>query len=114
MLQSLRIFEANPVRGISRFRSLPFGRSAHTASAGLPVVVGVALSIFMAQSGLSQTHEEPAPSDPVQYTALLLEPPTQNVRAFSRVTLGGGRELEYLGTFCATAKYKKSSSFTRA
>ena len=26
--------------------------------------------------------------------------------------MGGGRELQYLGTFCANAKYKKSSKFT--
>jgi DNA-binding beta-propeller fold protein YncE len=45
---------------------------------------------------------------------LRLEPPTQNIRAFPKVSLGGDRKLEYLGTFCANTKYKKSSKFTRA
>jgi DNA-binding beta-propeller fold protein YncE len=100
--------------GILRFRSLLFGGSARTASAGLRIVVGLALSVLMIQSALSQTRAAPAPSATGLYTSLLLEPPTQNVQASSRVSLGGDRQLEYLGTFCATAKYKRSSKFTRA
>jgi hypothetical protein len=36
---------------------------------------------------------------------LRLKPPTQNIRAFPHVSLGGDRKLEYLGTFCADANY---------
>jgi hypothetical protein len=41
---------------------------------------------------------------------LRLEPPTQNVRAFPQMSLGGDRKLEYLGTFCSNAEYKSSKS----
>ena len=94
---------------ISRFRILLFGRSAGTASAELRVVIGLALSVLMTQPALGQTREEPAPSATGSYASLRLDPPTQNVRAFPRVSLGDARQLEYLGTFCATAQYKKSS-----
>src|ERR1035437_2812014 len=113
MLQSLCVLEAKPMRGISRLRSLLFGRTAHPAWAELRIVVGLALSVLLTQFALSQTREEPAPSATGRYGSLLLEPPPQNVGAFSRASLGGGRELEYLGTFCATAQYKKSSKFAR-
>ena len=102
------------MRGISRLRSLLFGRTAHTAWAEVRIVVGLALSVLMTHSALGQTREEPAPSATGLYGSLLLEPSAQNVGAFSRASLGGGRELEYLGTFCATAQYKKSSKFARA
>jgi len=102
------------MRGISRFRSLLFGRSARPASTELRIVAGLALSVLMTQLALSQTREEPAPSATGRYGSLLLEPPAQSVGAFSRANLGGGRELEYLGTFCATAQYKKSTKLTRA
>ena len=93
---------------------LLFLTSSRVVTAALAIAVAFALSVLMTQSALSQTREEPAPSATGPSASLLLEPPAQNVRAFSRVSLGGGRELEYLGTFCATAKYKKSSKFTRA
>ena len=89
------------MRGIWRFRSLLFGRSARTARAELPIVVGLALSVLMVQSALGQARGEPAPSATGLYGSLLLEPPAQNVGAFSPASLGGGSELEYLGTFCA-------------
>ena len=68
----------------------------------------------MIQSALGQAREEPAPSATGPYGSLLLEPAPQNIGAFSRASLGGGSELEYLGTFCATAQYKKSSKLTHA
>lgn len=102
------------MRGIWRFRSLLFGRSARTARAELPIVVGLALSVLMVQSALGQARGEPAPSATGLYGSLLLEPPAQNVGAFSPASLGGGSELEYLGTFCANAQYKKSSKLTHA
>jgi len=102
------------MRGIWCFRHSLFGRSARTARAELQIVAGLGLSVLMAQSALSQTREEPAPSATGLYASLPLEPPTQNVRAFPRVSLGDARQVKYLGTFCADAKYKKSSKFTRA
>jgi DNA-binding beta-propeller fold protein YncE len=57
-----------------------------------------------------ERHEGAAPSATGAYGALHLEPPTQNVRAFPQVSLGGERKLEYLGTFCANAEYKSSKS----
>jgi DNA-binding beta-propeller fold protein YncE len=99
---------------ISRFRTLLFGRSARPARGELRIAVGLALSVLMTQSSLSQTREEPAPSATGLYGSLLLEPPTQSVGAFSRASLGGGGKLEYLGTFCANAQYKKSSKLTQA
>jgi DNA-binding beta-propeller fold protein YncE len=57
----------------------------------------------------SKTPEEAATSAVGAYGSLRLEPPTQNVRAFPQVSLGGDRKLKYLGTFCANAKYKMSS-----
>ena len=97
-----------------RFCSLPFHTSTRTIRAELRTAVGLALLVLMIQSTLSETREKSAPSATVPYASLLLEPATQEVRAFPRVNLGGGRELEYLGTFCANAKYKKSSKFARA
>jgi DNA-binding beta-propeller fold protein YncE len=97
-----------------QFCRLLFRTSARPARAELRIVVGLALLVLMIQSAFSQTREEAAPSATGLYASLRLEPPTQNIRAFPRVSLGGGRELEYLGTFCANAKYKKSSKFNRA
>ena len=94
-----------------QFCRLFFRTGVRTARVELRIVVGLALLVFMTQSLFSQTREESATG---LYAPLLLEPPAQNVRAFPRVSLGAGRELEYLGTFCANAKYKKSSKFTRA
>jgi DNA-binding beta-propeller fold protein YncE len=68
----------------------------------------------MTHYALGQTREEAVPSVTGRDGLLLLEPPAQNVGAFSRASLGDGLELEYLGTFCATAQYKKPSKFGRA
>jgi len=97
-----------------RFCRFFFRTDWRTLKAELRIVVGIALLAVWTQSTFSETAEEAAPSATELYTSLRLEPPTQNVRAFPRVGLGGGRELEYLGTFCANAKYKKSSKFARA
>jgi len=91
-----------------------FRTSARTAKVGLWIAVSLVLVVLMAQSAFSETGEESVPSVTGLYTPLRLEPPAENVRAFPRVSLGGGRELEYLGTFCANAKYRKSTKFTRA
>jgi sugar lactone lactonase YvrE len=96
-----------------RLCSLLFRISARTARAELRILVGLALLVLLAQSALSQIREQVAPFPAGLSASLRLEPPTQNVRAFPRVSLGSGRELEYLGTFCADAKYKKSSKFNR-
>ncbi len=95
-----------------RFYRLFFRTGARTAKTELPIVVGLAL-VFAAQSMLSETAEEAASSAIGAYGSLLLEPPTQNVRAFPQINLGGDRKLEYLGTFCGNAKYEKLSKFTR-
>jgi sugar lactone lactonase YvrE len=92
---------------------LLFSISAHTARTDLRIVLGLALLVLMIPSMSSEPREESVPSTASLYTSLRLEPPSQNVRAFPRVSLGGGRELEYLGTFCANATYKKSSKFSR-
>jgi DNA-binding beta-propeller fold protein YncE len=46
--------------------------------------------------------------------SLFVEPPVQQVRAFPRISLAGGADLQYLGTFCANAKYKKATKFNLA
>ena len=97
--------------GKQQFCKFPFRTGARTATAELRIVVGLAMLALMPQSAFNQTHEGSVAG---VHTLSRLEPPTQNVRAFPRVSLGVGRELEYLGTFCANAKYKKPSKFTRA
>src|ERR1035437_4723609 len=107
-------FVDTPRRGISRFRRLLFCRSASAPRVELRSLVGLALLVLVSQSALSQTREELAPSAMGVTASLRLEPPTKNIRAFPQVSLGGGRELEYMGTFCANSKYKKSSKSTCA
>src|ERR1039458_3519359 len=107
-------FVDTPRRDISRFRRLLFCRSASAPRAELWIIVGLALSVLVSQPALSQTREELALSATGVSASLRLEPPTKNSRAFPQVSLGGGRELEYLGTFCANSKYKKSSKSTCA
>jgi len=107
-------FVDTPRRGISRFRRLLFFRSASAPRVALRILVGLALLILVSQTALGQTREELAPSAMGVSASLRLEPPTKNIRAFPQVSLGGGRELEYLGTFCANSKYKKSSKSTCA
>jgi len=96
------------------FCSSLFPINARAARVELRIALGLALLVAMTQSALSETGEESAPSPPGLYMPLSLEAPTQHVRAFPRLSLGSGRNLEYLGTFCANAKYKKSTKFTRA
>ena len=100
--------------GKQQFCRFLFRSNARTAKVGLRIAVGLALLVPMAQSVFSETGEEAAPSVAGLYTPWRLEPPAENVRAFPRVILGGGRELDYLGTFCANAKYRKSTKFARA
>ncbi|HLN30270.1 MAG TPA: 6-bladed beta-propeller [Gemmataceae bacterium] len=88
--------------------------SARTTRPELRMAVGLALLVLVTQSAFSETPEEAASVSIGTYGSLRLQPPTQNVRAFPRASLGAGRELEYLGTFSADAKYKKSSKFARA
>ncbi len=88
-------------------------RTAPATRVELRILLDLALFVVTAQSVFSQTAEQTAPPHTSISTWLRLEPPTQNVRAFPRVSLGSGRELDYLGTFCADAKYKKSSKFNR-
>ncbi len=95
-----------------QFCRLFFYTSNRTARVEPRIIVGLALLILMAQSVFSQTREEAALCPPCLIASLRLEAPTQNTRAFPRVSLGDGRELEYLGTFSASAKYKKRSKFT--
>jgi hypothetical protein len=99
--------------GKQRFCRFLYRTGECTAKAELRMLVGLALFVLVTQSAFSQAHEDTVSSAIDLSAPFLLEPPTQNVRAFPRVSLGGGRELEYLGTFCANAKYKKSSKFTR-
>lgn len=87
--------------------------SARPAKAALPIVVGFLLLLFLTRSAFGEASEGATSPVTNAYESLPLEPPTQDVRAFPRVSLGGSRELEYLGTFCANAKYKKLSKFTR-
>ncbi len=87
---------------------------AYTAGAGLPIVVGLVLSVLLIPSTYSEPHEDTVAAVTSPYAALRLEPPSQNSRAYPRVDLGGGRELEYVGTFCANATYTKTSKFSRA
>ncbi len=91
-----------------------FRAGAHTAKAELRIVVDLAVLLFVTQFIFSETPAEAAPSAMGAYGPLRLEPPTQNLRAFPQVILGGDRTLEYLGTFYANAEYKKSSKFIRA
>lgn len=91
-----------------------FRAGAHTAKAELRIVVDLAVLLFVTQFIFSETPAEAAPSAMGAYGPLRLEPPTQNLRAFPQVSLGGDRTLEYLGTFYANAEYKKSSKFIRA
>jgi DNA-binding beta-propeller fold protein YncE len=100
--------------GKQQFCRFLFRTGACTAKVGLWIAIGLALLVLMAQPVFSETGEEAVPSVTGLYTPLQLEPPAENVRAFPRVNLGGGRELKYLGTFCANAKYKKSTKLTRA
>ncbi len=93
------------------FGRLLFCTRARTAKAELGIVAGLALLALTAQSVFSQTPEEAASCTTCLCASLRLEPPTQNTRAFPRVSLGGGHDLEYLGTFWADAKFKKSSRF---
>ncbi len=97
-----------------QFGRFLFRAGACTAKAGLRIGIGLAVLVFATQSTFSETPEKGAPSATGTYGALRLEPPTQNIRAFPQVSLGGDRKLEYLGTFCANAKYKRSSKFSRA
>ena len=99
--------------GKQRFCRFLYRTGECTAKAELRMLVGLALLVLVTQSAFSQAHEDTVSSAMDLSAPFLLEAPTQNVRAFPRVSLGGGRELEYLGTFCANAKYKKSSKFTR-
>lgn len=87
---------------------------ATTSKAELFVVVGLALLIVVIQPTSSERPEEGMPSTVGEYGWSRLDLPARNVRAFPQISLGGNRSLEYLGTFCANAKYKKSSKFTRA
>ncbi len=96
------------------FCSSLFPINARAAGVELRIALGLALLVAMTQSALSETGEESASSPPGLYLPLALEAPTQHVRAFPRLSLGSGRKLEYLGTFCANAKYQKSTNFTRA
>jgi hypothetical protein len=57
------------------------------------------------QSTFSDRPEDTAASVKDVDGMLRLKPPTQNIRAFPHVSLGGDRKLEYLGTFCADANY---------
>ena len=100
--------------GKQRFCGFRFRTGAHAATAGLRIVFGLAVLVLMPRTTFSQTHEESSPSAAGMDTQLRLEPPTQSIRAFPRVSLGVGRDLEYLGSFCANAKYKKPSKFTSA
>jgi len=99
--------------GKHRFCRFLYRTDAPTTKLELRTVVGIALLILVTQSASSQAHESTVPSAIGLSPSFRLEPPAQNVRAFPRVSLGGGRELQYLGTFCANAKYKKSSKFSR-
>ena len=112
-LSSVRVkkqsFVDTPRRGISRFQRLLFCRSASAPRVELRVLLGLALLVLVSQTALGQTREELAPSAVGVSASLRLEPPTKNIRAFPQVSLRDGRELEYLGTFCANSKYKKSS-----
>ena len=92
--------------GKQRFCRFLYRTGARTAKAELRMVVGLALLVLVTHSAFSQAHEDTVPAMSLS-APFRLEPPTQNVRAFPRITLGGGRELEYLGTFCANAQYKK-------
>ena len=100
--------------GKQQFCRFLFRTRACATRAEWRLVVGLALLIPTAQSAVSGMCAQAAPSAAGLHTPLHLEPPAQNVRAFPRVRLGGARTLEYLGTFSANAKYKRSSKFTRA
>ena len=95
-----------------RFCRLFFQTNARLAIVE-PWIIGLTLLVLMAQSAFSQRYAEAVPSAFGRYEGLRLEAPTQKARAFPRVSLGGGHELEYLGTFCANAQYKKSSRLAR-
>ena len=97
-----------------RFCRFLFRTGARAAKAELRIVVGLAVFILATPPTFSETSEESASSAIDGCGLLRLDPPNLNVRAFPQVSLAGDRKLQYLGTFCANAKYKKSSKFTRA
>src|ERR1039457_3830949 len=80
-------FVDTPRRGISRFRRLLFCRSTRAPRVELRILIGLALSILVSQSALSQTREELAPPGVGVSASLRLEPPTKNIRAFPQVSL---------------------------
>ncbi len=92
---------------------LPSRSYARTAKAELRIVAGLVLLVLVTQSTFRAASQEASPSTTGLYGWSYLDPPTQNIRAFPRVRLRAGRELEYLAEFSVNGKYKKSSKFSR-
>ena len=100
--------------GTSHLRWLRFLPRSSPARTRLHIAAGIALFVFASPCLLSEKNEEAHSSLASEPTPLLVEPPQLEVRSFPRISLGGGHDLVYLGTFCANAKYKKATKLKRA
>ena len=66
----------------------PLRTSARTARVRVRIAVGLALLLLVTQPAFSETSEDGLSELPDLYTPFRLELPTQNIRAFPRVSLG--------------------------
>ncbi len=69
--------------------------------------------LFLAVPGIDPAVDEAPSSDGSLSRPLSTEVPAQRGRAFPRLDLGPGRELEYAGMFSADAKFRAPSKFAR-
>jgi hypothetical protein len=81
---------------------------------GFRLLASLLLSLLLlAGPGLNQAGEDTAPSGGYQPRALPATGPRQQARAFPRLSLGGGRELLYVGMFSREARYRAVSKLDR-